>query len=49
VGIALACDAGSNPEELLKNADLALYAAKKDGRSCWRLFKPGTKAATKAA
>ena len=41
VGVALAKDSGSTREALLKNADVALYAAKKDGRCCWKLFEPG--------
>jgi diguanylate cyclase (GGDEF)-like protein/PAS domain S-box-containing protein len=39
VGIAFAADARSSGETWLKHADLALYAAKKDGRNCWRLFE----------
>lgn len=41
VGIAVApCD-GHDPDILLKNADLALYRAKAEGRSCYRFFEPG--------
>jgi diguanylate cyclase (GGDEF)-like protein len=39
VGIALAPADGTEPYELLKNADLALYAAKADGRGTHRLFE----------
>jgi diguanylate cyclase (GGDEF)-like protein/PAS domain S-box-containing protein len=38
VGIALAPADGTNPERLLKSADLALYKAKADGRNCIRFF-----------
>ena len=38
IGITLApADAGT-AEQLLKNADLAMYRAKREGRSCWRFF-----------
>jgi diguanylate cyclase (GGDEF)-like protein/PAS domain S-box-containing protein len=40
VGIALAPADGSEPDQLLKNADLALYRAKADGRSTYRFFEP---------
>ncbi len=40
VGIALAPLHGDDPERLLKNADLALYAAKADGRGVHRVFEP---------
>jgi diguanylate cyclase (GGDEF)-like protein/PAS domain S-box-containing protein len=40
VGIALAPADGTNPERLLKSADLALYKAKADGRNCIRFFLP---------
>jgi len=39
VGIALAPDDGAGAEELLKNADLALYRAKTDGRGTYRFFE----------
>ena len=39
VGIALAPEHGSDPAELLHNADLALYAAKRDGRGVHRVFR----------
>jgi diguanylate cyclase (GGDEF)-like protein len=38
VGVALAPADGTNPEWLLKCADLALYKAKADGRNCVRFF-----------
>ena len=39
IGIAMAPDDGAEPFELLKNADLALYRAKADGRSVFRRFE----------
>jgi len=39
IGIALAPDDGASVEELLKNADLAAYAAKADGRGTFRFFE----------
>jgi diguanylate cyclase (GGDEF)-like protein len=39
VGIAMAPDHGLDNEKLLKNADLALYRAKSDGRNSFRLFE----------
>jgi len=40
VGVAMAPADGTNPERLLKSADLALYKAKADGRNCIRFFRP---------
>jgi diguanylate cyclase (GGDEF)-like protein len=41
VGIAVAPRDGSAAEELLKNSDLALYRAKRDGRGTFRFFNKG--------
>ena len=49
IGVALAPDDGENPDELLKNADLALYRAKADGRSTYRFFEAGMDAACPGA
>jgi diguanylate cyclase (GGDEF)-like protein/PAS domain S-box-containing protein len=40
IGIALAPDDGLDPEQLLKNADMALYRAKSDGQGLYRFFEP---------
>ena len=48
IGIALAPDHGVEPDELLKNADLALYRAKADGRGSYRFFEPSMDARLKA-
>jgi len=40
LGISLAPSDGSAGEKLLKNADVALYRAKTDGRGIWRFFEP---------
>ena len=39
-GIAIAPGDGQDAETLLKNADLALYRAKQDGRGVFRFFEP---------
>jgi diguanylate cyclase (GGDEF)-like protein/PAS domain S-box-containing protein len=40
VGVALAPTDGSNAEDLLKKADMALYRTKADGRGAYRYFEP---------
>ncbi|ANW04648.1 EAL domain-containing protein [Bradyrhizobium icense] len=40
VGISVGPGDGSNPDKLLRNADLALYRAKSDGRGTFRFFEP---------
>ena len=40
VGIAMAPGDSANPTELMKDADLALYRAKQEGRQTWRFFEP---------
>jgi diguanylate cyclase (GGDEF)-like protein/PAS domain S-box-containing protein len=40
IGIAIAPEDGASPEQLLKNADMALYRAKTDGRGVYRFFEP---------
>ncbi|MGK2226207.1 putative bifunctional diguanylate cyclase/phosphodiesterase [Devosia sp.] len=39
VGIAMAPLSGTRPDQILRNADLALYQAKDDGRSVYRFFE----------
>lgn len=38
IGIAMAPEAGDSPEELTRNADVAVYRAKQAGRNTWRVF-----------
>jgi diguanylate cyclase (GGDEF)-like protein len=40
IGIAVSPNDGSTPDKLLRNADLALYRAKGDGRGTFRFFEP---------
>jgi diguanylate cyclase (GGDEF)-like protein/PAS domain S-box-containing protein len=40
VGISIAPSDGSDPDKLLKSADMALYRAKNDGRDSYRFFEP---------
>ncbi len=40
IGLVLAPDAGTDRSELLRKADIALYRAKAEGRSCYRVFTP---------
>jgi diguanylate cyclase (GGDEF)-like protein len=49
IGIAFASqDDGIDLEQLLKNADLAMYSAKAAGRRTWRFFEPEMNARMKA-
>jgi diguanylate cyclase (GGDEF)-like protein len=40
IGIAVSAAGDGDPEQLLKNADLAMYRAKSDGRGTYRFFEP---------
>ena len=40
IGISVGPGDGPNPDKLLRNADLALYRAKSDGRGTFRFFEP---------
>jgi diguanylate cyclase (GGDEF)-like protein len=48
IGIALAPEDGTDLDQLLKNADLAMYGAKADGRRTYRFFEPEMDARVKA-
>ena len=48
IGIALAPEHGTNPDNLLKMADMALYGAKSGGRNGYRFFDPDMGAAANA-
>ena len=48
VGVAMAPTDGTEPERLLKSADLALYKSKADGRNCVHFFVPEMDAALQA-
>ena len=49
-GLSLGCAMGrgdvADASEVFINADVALYAAKSDGRSCFKVFAPGLRAVT---
>ena len=40
IGVAIPPVDGNDPHQLLKNADMALYRAKSDGRGLFRFFEP---------
>ncbi len=48
VGVALAPQHGTTLDQILKNADLAMYAAKSAGRRTWRFFEPAMDAHVRA-
>ena len=48
IGIALAPQDGSDLDQILKNADLAMYAAKAAGRRTYRFFEPEMDAQVRA-
>jgi diguanylate cyclase (GGDEF)-like protein/PAS domain S-box-containing protein len=48
IGIALAPRDGTDLDQLIKNADLAMYGAKADGRRTYRFFEPAMHASAKA-
>jgi predicted signal transduction protein with EAL and GGDEF domain len=48
IGIALAPQHGADLDQILKNADLAMYAAKSAGRRTHRFFEPDMDAQVKA-
>jgi diguanylate cyclase (GGDEF)-like protein len=48
IGISVAPMDATQPDQLLKNADMALYGAKADGRGVYRFFEPEMDARMKA-
>ena len=40
IGIATTIDISANTDILLRNADLALYRSKEDGKGMWRFYQP---------
>ena len=48
IGVALAPQDGTSLDQLIKNADLAMYGAKADGRRTYRFFEPAMHARAKA-
>jgi diguanylate cyclase (GGDEF)-like protein len=48
IGISIAPTDATEPDQLLKNADIALYGAKSDGRGTFRLFEAEMDARVKA-
>jgi diguanylate cyclase (GGDEF)-like protein/PAS domain S-box-containing protein len=48
IGISLSPEDSSDPDQLLKNADMALYRAKADGRGIYRFFEAAMDARAQA-
>jgi diguanylate cyclase (GGDEF)-like protein len=48
VGVSIAPVDSSDPDQLMKNADMALYRAKADGRGTYRFFEPEMDARARA-
>jgi diguanylate cyclase (GGDEF)-like protein len=48
IGIALAPEDGTDLDQLIRHADLAMYGAKADGRRAYRFFEPAMDASAKA-
>jgi diguanylate cyclase (GGDEF)-like protein/PAS domain S-box-containing protein len=48
IGVALNTTGGENPEDLLANADIAMYCAKNDGRNRIQLYGPEMRASAMA-
>jgi diguanylate cyclase (GGDEF)-like protein len=48
IGVALAPQHGTDLDQILKNADMAMYAAKSAGRRTWRFFDPAMEARVRA-
>ena len=40
IGVTLYPKDGDTPDDILKNADSAMYAAKRNGRNCWSFYEP---------
>ncbi len=47
IGIALTGGGSMQPEEVLRNADLAMYQAKAEGRARYELYQPGLSMSTR--
>ena len=40
IGIAVSTSSDDRPDDLLRNADVAMYRAKRNGRGCYEIFDP---------
>ena len=47
IGVALTGGGSMQPEEVLRNADLAMYQAKAEGRARYELYEPGLSVSTR--